>query len=121
MKDNIDTQLQNWIEHDIQMAANSRICPATGQDCNIPNPQTAESLKIWVEYIQRCARNNSTEIFSTSDKPRFVKCCNQCGVYADYKQQKTNPQSVTNSKTSLKQHIQTAWQKIHNQIKQITR
>ena len=77
--------LQEWVEQDIQRAVNCRECPATHKECNIPNPQTADSLRLWIEYINRCAKNNSSDIFSVSDKPRFVECCNDCDIYTHYK------------------------------------
>lgn len=102
---------QEWVEQDIQRAVNCRECPATHKECNIPNPQTADSLSLWVEYINRCAKNNSSDIFSVSDKARFVECCNDCSVYKNYqrRQEKTKPTVQNPKRWSLMEDICLAW------------
>ena len=116
--------LQEWVEQDIQKAVNCRVCPATRKECNIPNPQTADHLRLWYDYIDRCAKNNSSDIFSVSDKPRFVECCNDCDIYVHYKylQKLSKPYKPNNQKTaskriSLLQDLQMAWDIIKSRIR----
>lgn len=108
---------QESVERDIQRAVHSRECPATHQECNIPNPQTADSLRIWYDYINRCAENNSCEIFSVSDKPRFVECCNDCSVYKNYQRRQQKPAVQKSQRWSLMEDICLAWYLFKSRIR----
>lgn len=100
---------QEWVEQDIQKAVHCRECPATHQECNIPNPKTADSLRQWYNYINRCAENNSIEIFSVSDKPRFVECCNDCPTYKSYQRRREKQTFQQPKRWSLMENICSVW------------
>lgn len=107
---------QELIEADIQKATSSRDCPATGRECRIPDKKSAESDRLWAEYIQRCAQTHSTEIFSTADRQGFVDCCKDCDIYIYHKYLqnlhkpiKQQNQKIMQNRMPLIQQISLAW------------